>query len=168
MKSSNHWKNRLEKFQSLELFREKLPTIGTFSIQGCLACALALILLAGCAKPRHPEENAAIYAAQMWLLDVDRGAYAASWSNAAAYFRGMVGEENWEQMISAAREPLGQTLSRDFKSAKYFTSLPGAPDGDYIVIQFQTSFERKKNSVETITPVKEPDGEWRMSGYYIK
>jgi len=153
MKSSNHWKNRLKKFQPLELF---------------IVAAVALIMLAGCAQPRHPEENAAIYAAQMWLLDVDRGAYAASWSNAAAYFQGMVAEENWTQMISAGREPLGQTLSRDFKSARHFTSLPGVPDGDYIVIQFKTSFANKKNSIETITPMKEAHGEWRVSGYFVK
>jgi hypothetical protein len=45
---------------------------------------------------------------------------------------------------------------------------PGAPDGEYVVIQFETSFEKKKSSIETITPIKEKDGSWRVSGYYIK
>ncbi|HNR93541.1 MAG TPA: DUF4019 domain-containing protein [Kiritimatiellia bacterium] len=129
---------------------------------------LALILLAGCARPRHPEEAAAMYAAQAWLQEVDSGAYAASWSNAAAYFQGAVAESDWAGMMTSGRAPLGEIISRDFKSARHFTSLPGVPDGDYIVIQFKTSFARKKNAVETVTPMKEDDGEWRVSGYFVK
>jgi hypothetical protein len=46
--------------------------------------------------------------------------------------------------------------------------LPGAPDGQYVVIQFETSFENKHNAVETVTPMLEPNGQWRVSGYYIR
>ena len=37
-----------------------------------------------------------------------------------------------------------------------------------MVIQYETSFERKKHGTETVTPMKDRDGEWRVSGYYIK
>ena len=50
----------------------------------------------------------------------------------------------------------------------YKTSVPGAPDGEYVVIQFQTIFEHKASAIETVTPSKEKDGAWRVSGYYIK
>lgn len=55
-----------------------------------------------------------------------------------------------------------------FRGRSSPTSLPGAPDGEYVVIQFETSFEKKKSSLETVTPMKEKDGAWRVSGYYIK
>lgn len=71
-------------------------------------------------------------------------------------------------MVSVARKPLGAVLSRTFKLAKYSTSLPGAPDGQYVVIQYDTSFENKKSAVETITPMLDRDGQWRVSGYFIK
>lgn len=48
------------------------------------------------------------------------------------------------------------------------TQLPGAPDGEYAVIQFETSFANKKSAIETVTPMKDPDGKWRVSGYFIK
>ena len=48
------------------------------------------------------------------------------------------------------------------------TSLPGAPDGEYVVIQFEASFGNKRASVETVTPMLDKDGQWRVSGYYIK
>jgi hypothetical protein len=54
------------------------------------------------------------------------------------------------------------------KSKEYATSLPGAPDGEYVVIQFETSFENKNDAVETVTPMKDEDGKWRVSGYFIR
>ena len=77
-------------------------------------------------------------------------------------------EAQFDPMVAAARKPLGKLVSRDLKSARYAASLPGAPDGEYVVIQFATSFENKKSAIETITPMRGADGKWRVSGYYIK
>lgn len=48
------------------------------------------------------------------------------------------------------------------------TSLTGAPDGQYVVIQFESSFEKKKSVIETVTPMLDQDGQWRVTGCYIK
>jgi hypothetical protein len=58
--------------------------------------------------------------------------------------------------------------STKLESAQFMTQLPGAPDGEYAVIQFETSFANKKSAIETVTPMKDPDGKWRVSGYFIK
>jgi hypothetical protein len=71
-------------------------------------------------------------------------------------------------MARAVRGPLGNAVSRNLLSRQYTTTLPGAPDGEYVVIQYETSFENKKVAVETVTPMKDADGHWRVSGYYIK
>ncbi len=70
--------------------------------------------------------------------------------------------------LNAARKPLGALKSREVKSKQYQTSLPGAPDGQYVVIQFTTSMENKNSAVETVTPMLDKDGKWKVSGYYIK
>jgi hypothetical protein len=45
--------------------------------------------------------------------------------------------------------------------------LPGAPDGSYAVMVFQTSFQNKASAAEQLTVVA--DGEqWRAAGYFIK
>jgi hypothetical protein len=51
---------------------------------------------------------------------------------------------------------------------QYMTSLPGAPVGEYVLIRYDTTFGKKKSSVETITPMMDKDGRWRVSGYYIR
>ncbi len=114
------------------------------------------------------KEKAAVSAATKWLGIVDDGNYSESWKEAAAYFKNAVEQEQWEQSLQAVRKPLGKLVSRKVKSQSHKTSLPGAPDGEYVVIQFETSFENKKSAVETVTPMLEKDGKWRVSGYYIK
>jgi hypothetical protein len=34
--------------------------------------------------------------------------------------------------------------------------------------QFETSFENKKSAVETVIPMMDGDGRWRVSSYFIK
>ena len=41
-------------------------------------------------------------------------------------------------------------------------------DGKYVVIQYDTVFEHKASAVETVTPMPDPDGVWRVSGYFIR
>ena len=79
-----------------------------------------------------------------------------------------VTKDAFEKSMQAARKPLGKMKSREVKSKDYRTSLPGAPDGKYVVIQFETSFENKTAAIETITPMLDKDGKWRVSGYFIR
>lgn len=111
---------------------------------------------------------AAIEAAKSWLQLIDEGKYSESWAQAAEYFRNNVSEEQWARAVEPVRKPLGKVFSRELKNSTYTTQVPGAPDGKYVIIQFETSFENKRSTVETITPVLEPDGKWHVSGYYIK
>ena len=119
------------------------------------------------AKSNPETSKAALEAAEAWLELVDAEKYEESWNQAANYFQGAVPREQWLSSMQSGRKPLGQKLSRSLKSKQYHTSLPGVPDGEYVVIQFNTSFEHKRSAVETVTPMKEGDGTWRVSGYYI-
>jgi len=83
-------------------------------------------------------------------------------------FHAVLGKDKWKEMLEPVRTPLGKVVSRSLKSADYKTSLPGAPDGQYFVVQFNTSFQNKKEAVETVVPMLETDGSWRVSGYWIK
>ena len=125
------------------------------------------VCLAAASTPAD-KEKAAIAAAQTWLKLIDDGKYADSWKEAATYFRNAVPQEQWVIQVQAARKPMGKKLSRTLLNSKYYTSIPGLPDGEYVVIQFSASFENKKTAIETITPMLEKDGKWRVSGYYIK
>lgn len=137
---------------------------------------LALVVL-GCGKQAAENqptksnpaaEAAATTSAQSWLALVDGGSFGQSWETAAAVFKSAVSQADWEKTVRAVRTPLGKMVTRKIKSSRYATSLPGAPDGEYVVIQYETVFENKAAAIETITPMREPEGKWRVSGYFIK
>ncbi len=113
-------------------------------------------------------EKSATNAAQSWLVQIDSGNYAKSWKEASAYFQGAVTEKNWTDALNGTRKPLGKLVSRKLNKAQSASSLPGAPDGNYVVMQFDTSFSNKKGAVETVTFVQEKDSKWKAAGYYIK
>jgi hypothetical protein len=112
--------------------------------------------------------GAADAAAQKWLALIDAGNYSETWKEASAIFRGAVTEPGWENSMNTFRQPLGDLVSRKLKSAQHMTELPGAPDGQYVVMQFEASFANKKSAIETVTFMLEKDGQWNSAGYFIK
>jgi serine/threonine protein kinase len=113
-------------------------------------------------------EDAAVSAAQKWLALIDAGSYSESWKEASAIFQGAVTEPGWENSMNTFRKLLGDLVSRKLKSAERMTEMPGAPDGQYVLMQFETSFINKKSAIETVTFMLGKDGQWRAAGYYIK
>jgi len=128
---------------------------------------LLLILLPALGIASEQKKNAAAQEAGKWLALVDGLQYQDSWDRAASLFKLQVTARQWLQAMSAARNPLGNMVSRRLVAANYTTNLPGAPDGEYVVLQFKTEFKNKKNAIETVTPMFDR-GQWRVSGYYVR
>jgi hypothetical protein len=134
--------------------------------------ALAIfVCVLGPSDARAANEAAveqATKAAEAWLKLLDNGDYRDCYQQASQIVKDHLPEDVFVQQFSAARKPLGAVVSRNLKVAQYATSLPGAPDGQYVVIQYDSSFANKKSAMETVTPMVDKDGQWRVSGYFIK
>lgn len=152
--------------------RRRQILLGASLLTATLLGALPVVFLQVGAAHAGGSDAAAItrakQAADQWLKLVDDADYKQSWESASSLFKNAVTEDQWAQRVGAVREPLGQVLARKLKTARYATSLPGAPDGKYVVITYAASFQKKKSAVETVTPMLDADGEWRVSGYYIR
>ncbi len=135
-----------------------------------LAVLVVLAFLLGSQVAHEQESGTEVVqtSTEAWLSLVDNRSYAASWDAAAGLFKNAVTREQWQATAQAAREPLGQVQSRTLHSATSTVTLPGAPDGEYVVFQFDTSFEHKATAVETVTAVQEDDNTWHVGGYFIK
>lgn len=124
---------------------------------------------AGSADGKHADaEKLAIEAAEPWLALIDQAQYARSWETAAEQLRDNVDRRDFVKKLSGARKPLGDVVSRKLESKQYLTAVPGAPDGQYVILQYKTSFTNKQSATETITPMVDKDKKWRVSGYFIK
>jgi hypothetical protein len=36
-----------------------------------------------------------------------------------------------------------------------------------VTVQFETTFENKNGAIEVVTPMKDKDGTWRVTGYFV-
>ena len=114
------------------------------------------------------EIDLVIESNKKWLDQLDNRKYATTWKSSDQLIQQSVSETEWESAISSVHEMFGSMLSRDILSADYHAELPGSPDGNYIVVQFETSFQNKELSIETVVSSKGDDGVWRVAGYFIK
>ena len=130
----------------------------------------ALVVCASvlCGPALGDAASAARAAAQTWLKAADAGDGARTWNLAAPLFQQSIAVERWTQALATARTPLGAVQQRALSSSTHATTLPGAPDGDYVVMQFHTAFEHKASAVETVTTARQSDGSWRVTGYFVK
>lgn len=113
------------------------------------------------------DDDRAIASVTAWLQLVDSGAYVQSWEQSAPLFQQQISSEDWQAALKSVRQPLGSVISRDVESRSEHNALPGAPDGEYVVVTMASSFEHKARATETITFAK-VGGEWRAVGYFIK
>jgi len=107
-------------------------------------------------------------AASNWLKLVDSGNYAQSWDDTGAILKSNIAREQWQELLVRNRGPLGALIVRKLTSAEYTTQLPGAPEGQYVVLKYESSFEHKNSAIETVTPVLDKDGQWRVCVYVVR
>ena len=130
--------------------------------------AIAILLLAGISWAANAEkEKAAITITEKWLVLIDTGKYSESWLEANEYFRNSVKKDQWDKTVQSVRTSIGKVISRKLKTKIYKTALPGEPQGQYIIIQYATSFQNKKSATEEVVAMLDKNGRWKVSGYHL-
>jgi len=144
-----------------------IAAVATIALHSPTAPAPQAPVAAPVAAPAAENAPASLDAALAWVALVDQGKWHESWQAAAGLFRTQVSDARWAEMVTPVRKPLGAVVSRKFESVLKSKTLPGAPDGDYEILKFQTAFVDRRDSVETIMLVREGSG-WRVIGYFIR
>ena len=137
------------------------------------AFVVALLLAGGALAPlahaaMSPEEQQAVNAAERWLVPVDAGRSADAYAMASAQFKSTVSREQWRDGVRDLRKPYGRVVLRKAEKLAHTIEKPKGDPGEQIVILFDTKFVAKKIATEEITMIREPDGIWRVAGYYIR
>jgi Protein of unknown function (DUF4019) len=119
------------------------------------------------ADPHFGEEQAAERQALGFLGYLDHGRYADSYAYTGMLIRAQLDRDAFSRQIEKARAGTGAMLTRNLIDAGFTTSVPGAPEGQYVVLHYDASFANRQEAVETLT-LAFAKGYWRVSGYYIK
>ena len=123
----------------------------------------------------HPEDSEVVAGttsenegrAREWVALVDSKNWRASWQKSSPYFRSQIDADGWISTIQPLREPMGVVQSRVLSRVTKAQSLPGVPDGNYEILEFDTEFANRPNTVETVVMALD-DGEWGVVGYFMR
>lgn len=121
----------------------------------------------GAQQVSDPDASVAA-AAETWLQLLDGGRFHDSWTQAGSLFQRAVSPEQWEQAVRQARRGMGAPIERKVDRVVHSTSLPGAPAGEYIVVEFRSIYEAHPQAVETVVLRNEGEEGWRVVGSFIR
>jgi len=131
-----------------------------------LCAALCLVCLAIGASAQDPRTIAVQTAARTWLALVDKSDAQGAWNAAGRKFHATLSAEAWAMQLKALQDKMGRATRRTVGPARFATSFPGLPDGQYAQILFRTSFAKKPEGREQLTLEREADAQWRVIGYF--
>jgi hypothetical protein len=118
------------------------------------------------------DENTAVeagsLAADSWLALLQAGDVAGTWESCSSLFRALVDAQQWRDSLARVDSIFGAPQERELLTSRYTTDVPGAPDGDYVVLENGARFQRKQEAVETVVVMLDTDGEWRVGGYFVR
>jgi hypothetical protein len=146
----------------------------------CLLLALAAIPAAhgqttppGGAKiadeqPAQSDDREAIEAGRKWLALIDADQVGVAWDESAKRLKASVARDKFIAEVRRARKPLGKVTSRAPEKFARAHQLPGAPDGDYAIIEYTAKFAGGKTLAEQLVWTLEDGDKWRVAGYYYR
>jgi len=139
-------------------------------LRSSIAGLLALFFTATAPAALHAQHEAAVdaatQAAQSWLALLDADKFEATWTQSASPLRSNIDATGWAQRIKSAHSTLDSLRSRSLVEARYTTTLPNMPEGDYVIAQYRATYGAQP-AAETVSLMKE-QGEWRVAGYVIR
>jgi hypothetical protein len=130
-------------------------------MRALVIAVLATLATVAAAQPAGADD------ALGWVKLLDGGKFAESWSAAGEGFHRNVGQQRWVDLIASVRGALGEVASRHVKDVRDTRELPGRPDGDYRVVEFDTTFATRAHAAETVVLEREASA-WKVDDYFIR
>ena len=113
-------------------------------------------------------ERAATQDATAWLALVDGGQLEQSWDAAAPFLQERASRRQWMESGNAMRAALGKRMSRKQISIMETDTVPSAPRGRYVVVEYRSKFAGRPVAFESVTEMLCNDGKWRVAGYVVR
>jgi serine-type D-Ala-D-Ala carboxypeptidase/endopeptidase len=135
---------------------------------GCLVIAALFSTSCRVSAQDDAAIKKAVAAAESFLTLLDNGKYDESWESSAEAFRKAVSKDQWKAAAGQVRGSVGSMSSRTVMSGADAPKASSNAQGEFVVVKFQTAFSKLPNAIETVSPMRDADGEYRVSGYFVK
>jgi len=101
------------------------------------------------AEPSSPD-RLSTQKALSFLELVDQGRYDDAWLSTSTLFQNLNNQDQWQSRQQAIRAGYGALSSRQIHLISYRQTYSLSPDGQYVVVQFESSYTNKADTIETV------------------
>lgn len=134
--------------------------------------ALLVANIVGCSTPSSTLQkqgdlqlvNECSTTVDEFLNRLDEGRYREALEKPLSQIQ--MGTEEYFKRTMNSRASMGKVIMRTYLMASHLTEMPGMPDGEYLVMFYQTEFENKKKSTESVF-LKKDSGSWVVFSYRL-
>ncbi len=126
------------------------------------------------AQESGPAPQEAIDAGNAFLKLIDHGQYDDSWDACASTIKNTITKSSWDTVMKINRARFGTLVSRKLESAQAAITVPGSPEGQYVILEYKGSFNLRKSEGTTTKPTTETvvitneNGKWLGYQYSIR
>ena len=132
-----------------------------------VACLAMILIPLYNQSPDDEKVEQALPVAVEFLALIDGGKYAESWQSSASLMRDKVARQDWIEKLDKARTLSGGLVQRIQKSASYATEVKDSPEGEYIMLIYESDFQKAEDVSEYVTVMREGD-DWKVAGYFMQ
>jgi hypothetical protein len=112
-------------------------------------------------------QEAALRVATAWTEKIDAEQFGEAWESASPRLKSALSKPEWIKAMQAVRSREGKIQSRALQG----TELGPSENSDrpqLVVVRFRSATQEGASVAESVTTRLESDGEWRVSGYFIR
>ncbi len=147
--------------------------MNTFCVKKLVACSILVASLPmAMSNETFAQDDAAVKqavaAAESFLSLLDNGKYEESWDASADAFRKAVSKDQWKAAAGQVRSGVGSMSSRKLMSGADAPKAGKNAQGEFVVVKFESAFSKLPNAIETVSPMLDKDGQYRVAGYFVK
>ncbi|MBE0502269.1 MAG: DUF4019 domain-containing protein [Desulfuromonadales bacterium] len=134
-----------------------------------LIASAAIILVPYLKDEPDPEKiNRATTAAFEFLQRIDNNDFEEARKEGAALLKERETLIGWVEKLRGVRNSLGSVIERKQIEVSYSTSAKDSPDGEYVMLTFNSQYQKRVAVSETVIVMLDKNRGWRVAGYFFK
>ncbi|RQS20927.1 DUF4019 domain-containing protein [Burkholderia sp. Bp8992] len=132
-----------------------------------IGCAAASIAIGAHAQAAGESADTLLRDSDAVFKQLDAGQYGAVWTDAAAFVKARIKQDQFAADMQHARQSVGTVSHRGWAQVTRirYERTPGMPDGLYANVDYATTLTSGSTVFEKLSFRLEDDGRWHLTGY---
>ncbi len=111
--------------------------------------------------------SAALLSAESFISSIDKSDFSTAYDSASTVLQLQSPQDQWVREQGLSFQLLGKAQERQLKTVRARDSYPGLPDGNYLIVCYQTRTEYKDEAIEVLL-LREQGPLWQVCKYSIR